>query len=87
MSVRLPNAHADKLEAEAKSKCVSSSALITEALYGRMRPAYPALAALAQVIGIAQIAKRSGVVDNDTVEALRAEIRILCDLARGEVFG
>jgi predicted DNA-binding protein len=87
MSVRLPNSHADRLNAEAEAKCVSKSALITEALYGRMRPPYPALAALARIIEIAQVAKRSAIVNDATIDDLRTQIQILRELARGEVFG
>lgn len=85
ISARLPNTHADRIEAEAAAKHVTNSALISQALFGRDRPAYPALAALGRLIAISKAVARDTSCDPATLAELRKLVAELRDAAWADV--
>ncbi|TFI57141.1 hypothetical protein E2493_16665 [Sphingomonas parva] len=85
LSVRLLNAHADRVRAEAATKHVTISAVISHALFDRQRPTYLALAALGRLIAITEAARREPNIDPAVLAELKVLVRELRAAAWAEI--
>lgn len=83
LSVRLPIAAANRVETRATAQHISTSAYIADALNGRTRPSYPALAALGQILELAHALKREP-GNEATLQKLEQMIATLRDAVRDE---
>lgn len=84
LSVRLPIAAADGVETRAAAQHIGTSAYIADALNGRTRQSYPALAALGQILGLAHALKREP-GNEATLQKLEQMIATLRGAVRDEV--
>jgi hypothetical protein len=86
LSVRLPAIFADRVEAEARARALTTSEYIARALQGRSMPAYPAIAALAEVIALTHHAREQRLAA-DALTVLDRLVAQLCAAVQHEIGG